>query len=135
MKDTKIEVAEYAEEFQLCFSAGWKSAIGHRITVGDFDFSAVPSDGNIIISEVSSGSEVFKLPLPSEINDYPAFISFLKISVASLIFTMIKKTGKEILRRKISKSRNKNIQKYGKQPPITRIYTNWLTEEVSDMLH
>lgn len=59
----KVTVNEQPQRFQLAFSEGWQSKVGHEIKVGKYRFCAIPSDETINISEVTSGAKLVDLPI------------------------------------------------------------------------
>lgn len=51
----KIKVNDQLQRFHLAYRFGWVEAVGHEIKVGKYSFSAVPTEGKIIVSELTTG--------------------------------------------------------------------------------
>ncbi|SET95086.1 hypothetical protein SAMN05421676_11231 [Salinibacillus kushneri] len=135
MGESIIEVSPQAEEFQLCFPNDWKKATGHRVKVNDFQFSAVPVTDKIIVSEISSGARFFETPIPKEVKDFESTMTFLEISIGARILMIIKKLGEEVMQKEVRRLTEFAVKECGEQPPITKVDTEWLKEDISDTLH
>lgn len=51
----EIKVNDQLQRFQLAYGKGWIEAVGHEIKVGKYRFSAVPTGGKIVVSELTTG--------------------------------------------------------------------------------
>lgn len=51
----EIKVNDQLQRFYLAYGKGWIEAVGHEIKVGKYRFSAVPTEGRIIVSELTTG--------------------------------------------------------------------------------
>jgi hypothetical protein len=64
LKQVEVRVSPDTEEFYLACSTGGSKVLGHLIEVDGLQFSAVPVNDFIRISEVESGAKLFDISVP-----------------------------------------------------------------------
>lgn len=131
----KITVNEQTQRFYLAMNE-WKSAIGHEIIVGKYRFCAIPLSKSINISEVTSGSKVFDIPMTLAIS------LNTESKESTLIF--LNKVGESLSRiigdqkkfdEELAKMKEKAFERLGQMPTIENVDTDWLLDDVSDVLN
>lgn len=134
----EIFVKEQTEEFPLAFDKGWKKAVGHRITVGEFNFCATPVKEEIIISEVTSGVKLYSIPLTDELDEQTAefecAITFFE-EVGQNLKRFITKYGFKNFSKHVEKARKQALETCGEMPEVKEIDTSWIREEISEVKH
>lgn len=125
----KITVNEQTQRFYLA-TGKWKSVVGHEIKVGKYRFCAIPLKDNVNVSEVTSGTKVFTIPMNLEI------MMATESKKGSMKF--FHKIG-ESLNRVIEGANDFNAQleemkkiafdRLGKMPPIENIDMDWTLEQ------
>lgn len=101
MKHVEVMVSPDAEEFYLSCSKGWASVKGHLIKVDELEFSAVPVNDYILVSEVESGAKLINIPVPDTVESYEETMFFLEINVASRIVMIIEKIGIDEMQKQV----------------------------------
>lgn len=130
-KEMKISVSDETKKFFLAFEE-WREGVGHEISVGKYRFSAVPTSGGIIISEVTSGAKFMNLPLnpyvmlrTSTKEDAVEYLSEVGEGLRKLLLSV----STSELDKKIEKTRIDSIQKLGPMPKIEKFDSSWMFEE------
>ncbi|MBT2215853.1 hypothetical protein KK120_08825 [Virgibacillus dakarensis] len=57
-----ITVNEQPQRFYLA-AKKWVGVVGHEIKVGKYRFCAIPINGSINVSEITSGAKVYNIPM------------------------------------------------------------------------
>lgn len=135
IKNIEVEVSPDAEEFYLAFSKGWTKFSGHSIETNGLKFSAVPIKDKIRVSEVESGAKFFDIPVPEEVDSFEETMFFLEIMVAPQIVMLIETIGLNKVKQEIGRMRQTAISKYGEKPTGQKINTEWIRDDLSDVLH
>ena len=130
-----IKVNEQTQRFYLAFEE-WKPVTGHEIRVGKYRFCAIPLSQKINISEVTSGSKIFDVPL------YEQVLPLVDTHENAMIFFY--QLGNRIQRiieknpdfdKKLSVMKSYMVEKLGEMPPIENVETDWIFEEESNVKH
>lgn len=134
-KDMEITVNEQTQRFYLAFDE-WKEVVGHEIKVGKYQFCAIPMNGIVNVSEVTSGLKIIEIPMNLE------NMILTESKEGSIRF--FNKVG-ESLKRIIENDNNFDIQltkrkktafkRLGKMPKIENIDVDWIFEDTSDVLN
>ncbi|MFF2531304.1 hypothetical protein ACFVS2_20590 [Brevibacillus sp. NPDC058079] len=131
----EITVNEQAQRFYLAFDK-WKPAIGHEITVGKYRFCAIPLKENVNVSEVTSGTKIFNIPMNSEIvmltESKESSIKFL-YKIGESLKRIVERTDN--LDAHLDEMKKSAFERLGKMPPIENFDTDWILDDVSDVLH
>lgn len=131
----QIKVNEQTQRFYLAFDQ-WEPAVGHEMKVGKYRFCAIPLNDGINISEVTSGANVINIPLSLE----------LRIVTATKEGTMqfLEKFGERIKQKiesikdfdeQLEKMKKTAFERLGEMPRIENVDTDWIFDEVSDIVH
>ncbi|MBG9610581.1 hypothetical protein [Bacillus toyonensis] len=131
----EIKVNEQAQRFYLAFDE-WVPAVGHEIKVGQYRFCAIPLSESINILEVTSGVHAITIPIDMRI--------WMATSTKEDTMRFLEKAG-EGLKRILERQSNldellaKNIKiafdRLGEMPPIEDVDTDWITADISDVIH
>lgn len=128
-KQMKISVSDETKKFYLAFRE-WREGVGHEISVGKYRFSAVPTSGGIIISEVTSGAKFMNLPL----NPYV----MLRTSTKKDAVEYLSEVGEGIRELLLSapdvdelleKTRLDTVRRLGPMPEIETFDSDWMFEK------
>lgn len=130
----KITVNEQVQRFYLATNKRWVPAVGHEIKVGKYSFSAIPVNGKINVSEVTTGMKFFDIPLTPEVMEFTefkegAFIFFHEIG-ESLKKRLMKIDDFDAV---LSLMNRSVIDRLGERPPIAN--EDWQLVKQSDTLH
>jgi hypothetical protein len=135
VKQMNISVNEQTQRFYLA-SNKWNPAIGHEIKVGKYRFCAIPLSGHINVSEVTSGAKVFEIPMNVEImleteskEGSIKFFNKIGESLKRIIVGTNNFDDQLVMIKKIA------LERLGEMPKIEEIDTDWLLEDVSDVLN
>lgn len=134
MKKIFVTVSPEAEEFYLPCN-GWVKMTGHRITVDDLSFSAIPMSNIFRISEFESGARVFDVDVPEFIESYEETMSFLELCVAVKIVQLIEDVGKEKIKMESRRVKEIMTNKLGPSPKGQKVNTEWLKADISETLN
>lgn len=96
----KVKINEQPQRFYLAKDK-WFPAVGHGIQIGDFQLCAVPMDGIINISEVTSGGKLMRYKLN--------IIEWLETSDQEGFLTYLQRVGEDLVKR-LSKHKDLNQQ-------------------------
>ncbi|MDF9626831.1 hypothetical protein P5775_29555 [Bacillus cereus] len=131
----EIKVNEQTQRFYLAFDE-WVPAVGHEIKVGQYRFCAIPSSKFINISEVTSGVKIINIPLSIEL--------IMVTATKEGTMQFLEKFG-ESLKRKIesmkdfdeqlAQMKKRSLDLLGEMPSIEDVDTDWIFDEVSNVLH
>ncbi|MGR5980855.1 hypothetical protein ACT7DJ_34725 [Bacillus cereus] len=131
----EIKVNEQTQRFHLAFEK-WEPVVGHEIKVGKYRFCAIPLGKSINISEVTSGTEVISIP-----KSFENMMLTTTKEDSMKFFEIVGERLKDIIERKnnfdelLDKARHAAFERLGEMPPIENIDTDWIFDEVSDVLH
>lgn len=131
----EIKVNEQTQHFYLAFDE-WVPAVGHEIKVGQYRFCAIPSSKCINISEVTSCVKIINIPLSIEL--------IMVTATKEGTMQFLEKFG-ESLKRKIesmkdfdeqlAQMKKRTLDFLGEMPSIEDVDTDWIFDEVSNVLH
>lgn len=131
----KITVNEQPQRFYLATEKLWKPMVGHEIRVGKYRFCAIPMDGHINITEVTSGCKVLAIPLSLgiilESETKEGAMAFLYNVGESLVRIVNIKDYDE----QLEKTKKGAIEKLGDMPPIEDVDMDWIFEDESGVLN
>lgn len=132
----KISVDEQTKRFYLA-STNWVPLVGHEIKVGNYRFSAVFTNNQLVVSEVTSGTKVFSEPLNlalamSTSTKEDTMLYFEKVLGKRLDYLIQNRTDFDKI---IEKARGNADDRLGNMPTIEYVDTDWIFEEVSDVLN
>ncbi|MGE1044063.1 hypothetical protein ACQGRZ_28505 [Bacillus wiedmannii] len=131
----EIKVNEQAQRFYLAFDE-WVPAVGHEIKIGQYRFCAIPLSKSINISEVTSGVHAMSIPIDFRI--------WMATSTKEDTMRFLEKAGeglKRILERQsnleelLEKNKKIAFDRLGEMPPIEDVDTDWITADISDVIH
>ncbi|MBU4641222.1 hypothetical protein [Bacillus toyonensis] len=131
----EIKVNEQAQRFYLAFEE-WVPAVGHEIKIGQYRFCAIPLSKSINISEVTSGVHAMSIPIDFRI--------WMATSTKEDTMRFLEKAGeglKRILERQsnldelLEKNKKIAFDRLGEMPPIEDVDTDWITADISDVIH
>lgn len=125
-----IKVNEQAQRFYLAYENGWIGGVGHEIKVGKYRFSAVPTENEIIVSELTTGMKFRDFPVTPLIVvglDKEGTINHLRT-----IGTMIKKIINKIddFDKRIKNGRKETTERFGKMPEIKNVNIDEIINEI-----
>ncbi|SPR94873.1 hypothetical protein [Bacillus altitudinis] len=131
----KITVNEQSQRFYLATTKDWKPMVGHEIRVGKYRFCAIPMDGHINITEVTSGLQIVEIPMSLgvmiETVTKEGAISWLyKVGESLLKIVRMKDYDKQL-----EKMKKMTIEKLGDMPPIEDVDMDWIFEDESGVLN
>lgn len=134
----KIEVIAQPKIFWLAGKKSWIQAVGHEIKVGQYRFCVMGIDDVFNISEVTTGTKIFEVPineltlmLTSTKEDTLAF--FTDAIVPKLV-RLVEKQGDK-MKPQLKKYKKITNEMLGKMPPIEDFDDTFLTEPISDVQH
>lgn len=131
----KITVNEQPQRFYLATEKLWKPMVGHEIRVGKYRFCAIPMDGYINITEVTSGLQIVEIPMSLGVTietvTKEGAISWLyKVGESLLKIVRMKDYDKQL-----EKMKKMTIEKLGDMPPIEDVDMDWIFEDESGVLN
>ncbi|MDA2637863.1 hypothetical protein PDQ79_25570 [Bacillus cereus] len=131
----EIKVNEQTQRFYLAFEK-WEPVVGHEIKVGKYRFCAIPLSECINISEVTSGANVVNIPMSFE----TTMITASKEGAMKFFEKVGERLKRKIESKKdfdeqLEKMKKTAFKRLGKMPPIENVDTDWIFDEVSDVLH
>lgn len=125
----KITVSDNTKKFYLAFEE-WRQGVGHEISVGKYRFSAVPTTGGIIISEVTSGTKLIDFPMTPYVMARTATkedtIEYL-LEVGEGVKKLLKSVPE--IDKQLEKTRILAVEKLGPMPEIENFDSDWIFEE------
>lgn len=118
----EIKINEQTQRFYLAFEDEWKGVIGHEIKVGKHRFCAIPADGVINISEVTTGMKAMNITVDLTI----LFMTETKEDFIKYLYTVGERLKKVIERdidfdKKLEFSKTIAIGRLGEMPPIKNV--------------
>lgn len=130
-----IFVDEKSKRFYLA-GEKWIPVVGHEIKVDDYRFCAIPLDSGINISEVTSGSKIYEIPMSVEVlvatNTKELAIAYLE-DVGKRLKKMIENQSDFDVR--VENNRDIAIQSLGEMPPIEYVDTDWVVADETEYLN
>lgn len=121
MNILKITVDEQPKIFHLAFNNKdkWMNAAGHKITVGNYEFSATPMGAYVNVSEVTSGNRFITVDL----NPIDHLTTATKEGTIEFYYEIGKKIRRILLKQTnfdsiVAKARKAAIEKFGEMPPF-----------------
>ena len=134
----EIKVNEQAQKFHLATATRWISLIGHEIQVGKYRFCALPNGYHINVSEITTGFRAINISITQEVWDETRTkedtVKFL-YKVVKRMEEIINKVGSSYLDKLIEDSKKLNLERIGEIPPIEDVDMDWMTDEISDVMH
>ncbi|MFD2442916.1 hypothetical protein ACFSO7_02850 [Bacillus sp. CGMCC 1.16607] len=131
----EITVNEQAQRFYLALDK-WADVVGHEIKVGKYRFCAIPLGNRINVSEVTTGSKVFNIPVDISIHIITEskegsirFFYQIGESIKRLIEKQVDFDGMLENMRKIT------FDRLGEMPPIENFDTAWIEADISEVLN
>ncbi|WP_060210337.1 hypothetical protein [Sporosarcina koreensis] len=124
----KVKVNEQPQRFYLAMD-NWFAAVGHGIQIGDIQLCAIPMDGIINISEVTSGARMMRYQLN--------FIEWLITEDKEGFLNYLQRVGEDLVKRlskhkdldqQIEKLRDVAIERLGPMPAIEDVDVEELLE-------
>lgn len=112
----EINVHPVPEIFYLATDKGWKRQVGHLITVGKYEFSVVPSDYFLIVSEVKTGAKVFEYAIPDIIETHRDTMMFIETFIGEILRKHLQQIEPEQLDALIERKYKKAIEMCGEKP-------------------
>lgn len=132
-----ITVNEQPQRFYLATQKVWKPMVGHEIRIGEYRFCAIPMEGHINITEVTSGCEVIEIPLSVGI--------MLKTETKEGAMAFLYKVGETLKRifidadngydQELEKMKSLSLKRLGEMPPIEDVDMDWIFEDESGVLN
>ncbi|MBB6601804.1 hypothetical protein HW432_05855 [Bacillus pumilus] len=131
----KITVNEQPQRFYLATEKLWKPMVGHEIRVGKYRFCAIPMDGHINITEVTSGLQIVEIPMSlgimTETVTKEGAISWL-YKVGESLVKIVKTKDYD---KQLEKMKKMAIEKLGDMPSIEDVDMDWIFEDESGVLN
>lgn len=130
-----VSVNEQTQTFYLACDT-WKPVVGHEIRVGKYRFCAIPVQGYINVSEVTSGTKALDFPMNLEM----MLVTESKEGAITL-FHKIGESLKNIINSqdnfdsKLEKKRKESTKRLGEMPPIEDYDSTWMFAEESEVLN
>ncbi|MFJ7662977.1 hypothetical protein ACIQXW_11290 [Lysinibacillus sp. NPDC097162] len=134
MKKIFVSVSPEAEEFYLLCNE-WVKLTGHKITIDDLSFSAIPFPNLFRIFEFESGARIFDVHVPDVIESYEETMLFLEIDVAVKLVKLIEHVGVEKIKAESNRMKEIMTKKLGPKPKCEKINTEWLKADISETLN
>ncbi|GGG32806.1 hypothetical protein GCM10007425_29320 [Lysinibacillus alkalisoli] len=134
----KVEVIAQPKMFWLAGEQNWMQAVGHEIRVGQYRFCVIGIGEVFNISEVTTGTKVFEVPmngltlmLTSTKEDTLAFFEGV---IAPKLVRLVEKQGDK-LKPQLKKYKKITKETLGKMPPIEDFDDTLITAPISDIKH
>lgn len=131
----KITVNEQPQRFYLALDK-WVDLVGHEIKVGKYRFCAIPLKDKINVSEVTTGSKVYNIPV-----DFT--ISMLTETKEGTIqfFYQIGESVKRLIEKQndfdlmLSDMKKRTYERLGAMPALEDVDMGWVFEDTSGVLN
>lgn len=94
-----IFVEENPQTFYISTNFGWKDVVGHKLTVNGYHFFVAPIDGDLRVSELESGSLVYKEKMDWRqelFESKEGTLLYISVHVANQVINIIEEYNKKI---------------------------------------
>ncbi|QST02586.1 hypothetical protein IMZ31_24355 (plasmid) [Pontibacillus sp. ALD_SL1] len=125
-----VTVNQKTEQFYIATKNGWKPVVGHRITVGPYEFSAVPKKNALVLSEVSSGMNIHSIPMNDGVirstDSKESTMRYLQ-GIGRILEKMVR--DMDNFEQRILEGQKKAVAHCGEKPPTEEADTDWVFSE------